>query len=282
MPRFETTQIRQYYDRHTAAFVRFGQGAGEGAIHRAVWGPGATTRQQAFHYVDDRIAALARDLTPSSDMRHVVDLGCGVGASLCYLAERLPMRGTGVTLSAVQARLGADRVVKAGLSDRVACLEADYCDLPAGIGQADLAYAIESFVHGPAPDRFLDQCRRLVRPGGLLVICDDFKRTTDHPEADHALDRFCRGWHINSLLRREELAVLAREAGFTHDTTEDLTPFLELRRGRDRAIGALVRLLDWLPLDQARFDHLLGGNALQTCLANGWIGYDLAVFRRTP
>lgn len=281
MPQFETAQIRQYYDRHTAAFVRFGQGASEGAIHRAVWGPGTTTRQQAFHHVDDRIVALAHDLAPASDTLHVVDLGCGVGASLCYLAERLPMRGTGVTLSAVQARLGADRVAKAGLSDRVACLEADYSDLPAAIKQADLAYAIESFVHGPAPDRFLEQCRRLVRPGGLLVICDDFKRAIDHPEADRALDRFCRGWHINSLLRREDLKALARVSGFTHDTTVDLTPFLELRRGRDRVIGALVRLLDWLPLDQGCFDHLLGGNALQTCLANGWIGYDLAIFRRT-
>jgi hypothetical protein len=29
-----------------------------------------------------------------------------------------------------------------------------------------------------------------------------------------------------------------------------------------------------------RYGHLLGGSALQDCLAHGWIGYEFAVFRR--
>ena len=138
-PRFDTAEIGRYYDRHTAAFIRFGQGGGAGVIHRAVWGPGTTTRRQAFHYVDDQIAGMARSLIATSEPAgapHVVDLGCGVGASLCYLAERLPIRATGITLSPVQARLAAQRVRDAGLSGRVECIEADYCDLPAGVGRA--------------------------------------------------------------------------------------------------------------------------------------------------
>ena len=66
MPAFETADIRRYYDRHTRSFVRFGQGGRDGAIHRAVWGPGVTTRSAAFHYVDDRIAELTLSLPPSS------------------------------------------------------------------------------------------------------------------------------------------------------------------------------------------------------------------------
>ena len=185
---------------------------------------------------------MARSLIATSEPAgapHVVDLGCGVGASLCYLAERLPIRATGITLSPVQARLAAQRVRDAGLSGRVECIEADYCDLPAGVGRADLAYAVESFVHGPAPDRFFSECRRLVRPNGLLVICDDVGRPAAGAAAARAIDRFCRGWRINALLQQDELRALARAAGFEHRSTVDLTSALEIYRARDRVIGVL-------------------------------------------
>ena len=280
MPRFNTAQVRRYYDRHTSAFIAFGQGGRLGAIHRAVWGPGTSTRDQAFLYVEDRIAELIRGLHPTGDASHVVDLGCGVGASLCYLAERVAIRGTGITLSPVQARLAEQRVREAGLSDRIACLEGDFCDLPASVGLADVAFAIESFVHGPDPARFFAQCSSLVRPGGLLVICDDFRRPTTGPGAQRSIERFSLGWHINTLIQPDELHALARAVGFEHESTTDLSPYLEIRRMRDRVIGGLLALWGWLPLEATRFGHLLGGSALQTCLENEWIGYDLALFRR--
>lgn len=280
MPRFTTDQVRRYYDRRTSAFLRLGQGGGAGAIHRAVWGPEVRDREQAFHYVEDRIAESIRSLRSTAEAPHVVDLGCGVGGSACYVAARLPVRVTGITLSPVQARLAVGRTAAAGLADRVACREGDYNDLPSDIGPADLVYAIESFVHGPTPDRFFEQCYRVVRPGGVLIVCDDFARPTSDQRAALAIDRFCRGWHINTLLEPEALRGLARAAGFVPESTVDLTPYLELRRLRDRVIGRLVPLLDWLPIEARRFEHLAGGSALQSCLANGWIGYDFVQFRR--
>jgi SAM-dependent methyltransferase len=279
-PRFETAQVRRYYERHTPAFVRFGQGGYAGAIHRAVWGPGTMTRAQAFHYVDDLIADLIERLPSSPDPRHVVDLGCGVGASVCYLAGRRAIRATGITISPLQAKLASQRASDAGLAGRVVCIEADYCDLPPGVGPASLAYAIESFVHTPSPERFFAQCNALVRPGGLLVICDDFRRQTADPAALKAIDRFVRGWHVNTLLDAHGLHALARAAGFEHESTIDLTPFLEMGRPRDRAIAALASVLRRLPAYGSRLGPMLGGSALQACLAHGWIGYDFVVFRR--
>jgi len=277
MARFDAADIRRYYDRHSASFVRFGQG--RGSIHRAVWGAGTRTRDDAFHYVEDQIATLIRRFPSSSTAVHVVDLGCGIGASLCYLAEQVPIRGSGITLSPSQAAMAREVVADRGLSGRVECLEGDYCALPASIMPADLAYAIESFVHGPDPARFFDQCRRLLKPGGLLVICDDMKTGVVSPAATQAIDEFTRGWHINTLLERDALIRLAREAGFEHESTQDLTPLLELKRGRDVAISVGVALLKRLPFDTERFDYAIGGNALQTCLARGWIGYELTVFK---
>ena len=181
------------------------------------------------------------------------------------------------------------------MSDRVRCIEGDYTALPASVDTADLAYAIESFVHGPSPERFFAQCQRLVSPGGLLVICDDFRRLATSVAASRAIDRFRRGWHINTLLRLDELLDLASAAGFQQESIIDLSPWLELRRMRDHAIALPAALIEGLrrgfhsilrsdptlvrQVDR-RYGHLLGGSALQDCLAHGWIGYEFIVFRR--
>jgi SAM-dependent methyltransferase len=274
--------VRRFYDRNTPGFSRFGQGGRAGAIHRAVWGPGVLTRDQAFHFVDRQIAGHVREIRTPGRRPHVVDLGCGVGGSLCDLASQLPMRGTGVTLSPVQARLADQRVRSAGLSAHIACLVGDYCDLPLSSGAADLAYAIESFVHGPDPSRFFSECHRVLRPGGRLIVCDDVRRPTTDPAAEQVLERFREGWHVNTLLSRDEVLAAAHRAGFEHLCTHDLTAALELGRFRDHLVTAFVTAFGWLPLHRTRAGHLVGGEALQTGLRRGWLGYEMMVFSKGP
>jgi hypothetical protein len=135
-------------------------------------------------------------------------------------------------------------------------------------------------LHAPAPHLLFAACARLIRPQGLLAICDDFRRAATNQAAARAIDRFRRGWHINALLSPEELRNLAYAAGFEHQWTLDLSHALEMRRMRDRAINMIAAVADWIPFAAERIDYLLGGAALQECLMNGWIGYDLAVFRK--
>ena len=280
MPRrFSTADVRDYYDANTDAFVRHGQGGTLGAIHRAIWGPGVVTREQAFRHAEDLIAgeidALALD-RPA----HVVDLGCGVGASLMYLAQRRDLTGTGVTISPVQARLGDQRIAALGLAHRIRVLAGDYCALPADVGPADLAYAIESFVHGPSPKRFFAEAARVLRPGGRLVLCDDVRQGEPGPAASRTIAQFMRGWHVNSLLTAAEWQQHAAHAGFVHVSTIDLTPYLEISRPRDRAIALLASAVGWLPRLHPRLAPLIGGSALQRGISKGWIAYHYALFRR--
>jgi SAM-dependent methyltransferase len=292
MSRFDTTQVRSYYDRHTDAFVSRGHGKDVGAIHRAVWAPDVPDRRRAFHYVDDQIARLATALPAAAGGPHIVDLGCGVAGSLRYLARQLPIRGTGVTVSPVQVALARQQLASAGLADRIVCVEADFNDLPESIEPADLAYAIESFVHARSASQFFDQCARLIKPGGVLVICDDFRARPGGTAAGHAaeparraaeraVEEFRNGWHVNTLVSTGELRELAVAAGFTHESTQDLTPYLELHRWRDRAIGVMLWAMKATRMDRRRVDDLVGGHALQKCLKHGWIRYELVVFRRS-
>ena len=280
MVEFDAKDVRRYYDRYTDNFVSYGAGGRVGALHRAVWTAEVKTPEQAFRYTENRLLKHLRTL-PSEPPPHIVDLGCGVGGSLCYLATQLPIRGTGLTLSPVQVQHAEQRIHEAGLSNRITCIEADYCALPEAIPPADVAYAIESFVHGPDPKRFFAACARIIRTGGLLLICDDFRRPVTGMAATRTVARFRKGWHVNTLIYPDALVKLANQAGFDHLSTDDLTPHLRLGTPRDRLASLFVGLCSWLPLDNTRFGHLVGGTALQTCLAHGWIGYDLVLFRRS-
>jgi SAM-dependent methyltransferase len=278
-PRFSPADVRAYYDANTDAFVRHGQGGALGAIHRAVWGPGVVTRERAFRYVEDLIAgeidALALD-RPA----HLIDLGCGIGTSLLYLAQRRDLIGTGITLSPVQARHGEARISALGLSHRVRVREGDYCALPPDVGPADLAYAIESFVHGPSAERFFAEAARVLRPGGRLIVCDDVRQGSPNLAAARTIAQFTRGWHVNSLLTAAEWQQHAAHAGFVPISTVDLTPYLELSRPRDRVIALLARATGWMPHFSTRLAPLIGGSALQRAISKGWIAYHCASFRR--
>jgi cyclopropane fatty-acyl-phospholipid synthase-like methyltransferase len=275
-----TAQVRRYYDHNAAAFERLGQGGA--SIHRAVWGPGVTTRDAAHHYVDDLILSA---IPEGVDRPTVVDLGCGVGASLLYLADRIDLRGEGITISPRQAERAAALVAAAGLAGRVRCREGNFLAVPDDLaGRADLVFSIEAFVHSPDADPYLHQAARVLRRGGTLVICDDFLTHAGPPASARAarwLDEFRAGWWVGSLVAVDQLAAMAAGHGLFLIGDRDLTPALELRRLRDRWISVMVTLGRLLRPRGEYWGSLVGGNALQLALVHGLLTYRFLEFQLT-
>jgi ubiquinone/menaquinone biosynthesis C-methylase UbiE len=277
--------VSQFYDDNTGLFLSLGQGT-EGTIHRAVWGPGVATRAQAMAYVDglvmQRLRALQGEGSSTTPLR-VADLGCGVCASLCRIARHLPITGLGVTISDAQRALSRRRIEAAGLSSSIDCIQADFCALPPDLPSVDLAFSIEAFVHAPSGKDYFRECARLIRPGGYLIVCDDFvsdARFRSERPSSRWIERVARGWVAPNVETEAEARTLAEAAGFAHVETLDLTPFLEMRRPRDYAAGALMRCLGWLPVKNNYWLMLYGGHALQLSLKRGWIKHRFVVWRR--
>jgi ubiquinone/menaquinone biosynthesis C-methylase UbiE len=276
--------VSQFYDDNTGLFLSLGQGT-EGTIHRAVWGPGVTSRARAMAFVDSlvmrRLEPL-RNAAGASPLR-VADLGCGVCASLCRIARAMPIRGLGVTISEAQVKLAKRRIDAQGLAASIECIKGDFCALPPGLPAVDLAFSIEAFVHAPSGEDYFRECARLIRPGGLLIVCDDFVSDAtlrSDRRAARWIERFRLGWVAPNVKTEDEARSLARSAGFSHVETVDLSPYLEIRRIRDYAAGALMRCLGWLPVKNNYWSMLYGGHALQIALKRGFIQHLFVVWKR--
>ena len=269
--------VSRFYDDNTGLFLSLGQGT-EGTIHRAIWGPGVSTRVQAMAYVDSLIMERVRALSGAAGgVVKLADLGCGVCASLCRMAKQLPIRGVGITISDAQRQIAQRRIADAGLTGVVECRQGDFCALPEDLGTVDLAFSIEAFLHAPSAADYFKNCARLVRPGGYLIVCDDFLSARElrsmRPASDW-IERFRRGWVAPNALSERETKDLAMGAGFSHVETLDMTPYLEIRRPRDYAAGVLMRSLGWLPINGSYWLMLYGGHALQLCLKRGWVPFE--------
>jgi tocopherol O-methyltransferase len=240
-----------------------------------------------MRYIDGLIVERLRGISALSGQARlrVADLGCGVCASLCYIAQQLPIVGTGITISPAQAQLASQRIAGLGLSEYVRCVQGNFCSLPAGLEPVDLAFMIESFVHAPDAAALFEQASRLIRPGGYLMICDDLLASAavrSQPRARDWVQRFRDGWKAFNVISESEAHALAQPHGFEPVETLDLTPFLEIRRPRDYAMGALMRCFGWLPIDGSYWSMLYGGHALQVALKRGWIRHQVLVLRRSP
>jgi ubiquinone/menaquinone biosynthesis C-methylase UbiE len=105
-----------------------------------------------------------------------LDLGCGTGALAVLLARR-GAEVTAIDISPAMLRQAARRVREEGLEDRVALRELGAVDLDTAFPDASFDVVTSTLVFSElsADERAytLAECRRILRPGGRLLIADE-------------------------------------------------------------------------------------------------------------
>jgi cyclopropane-fatty-acyl-phospholipid synthase len=99
----------------------------------------------------------------------LLDVGCGWGGMLLHAAERHGVTAVGVTLSAPQAQLAAERVAEAALADRVEVRLADYRELEGESYDAISSIGMFEHVGLSQLGHYFDRLYALLRPGGRLL-----------------------------------------------------------------------------------------------------------------
>lgn len=112
--------------------------------------------------------------TPSP---RILDMGCGLGATLRSIARQLhEARLYGITLVPWQLEQGRLLNQASTTTESISVTLGDYQHSPYASESFDAVYAIESscYASGAGKSAFLRESHRLLRPGGRLVVADGF------------------------------------------------------------------------------------------------------------
>lgn len=159
----------------------------------------------------------------------ILDLGCGVGATVRSAAAAFPSAHVlGITLVPWQVETGNAWNRRLGIHPRARLDLADYTSTALPPASVDGALAIESACHAAGSDKapFIAEAARVLRPGARLVVADAFLKNPAR-----ALDPLSA--RLNALLNQSFVlpqlpqiehftAALARR-GFTAVTAEDIS-----------------------------------------------------------
>lgn len=100
--------------------------------------------------------------------KYVLDVGCGVGITACYIAKRRGCRVVGVDISESMIDWAIKRVRRGGVEDRVEFKVADAQKLPFddAIFDAVMCESVMAFVEDK--QRAVIECVRVTKPGGYI------------------------------------------------------------------------------------------------------------------
>lgn len=190
----------------------------------------ALNRPQYQHFVGDWIRALP-DIAARLDdgQGRVADIGCGTGWSSIWIARHFP----GIAVDGIDIDRGSIERAQAhakreGMTDRLSFLHADAAGAD-GAGRYDLVTIFEALHDMANPVEVLEAARRLLAPGGAVLIGDERVEPTFTAPSE-GMDRLFYGYSVvaclpngrvdqpsvatGTVIRPATLEAYARAAGF--------------------------------------------------------------------
>lgn len=221
-----------------------------------------------------------------SQAENILDCGCGIGGSSLELATRFGGKVTGITLSPVQARRATERAIAANLGgDAAPCATfqvADALNTPFADHSFDLVWSMESGEHMPDKVAFLQECYRVLKPGGKLLMATWCHRPTDSLGGpltwleQRQLDWIYRVYGLPYVISLPDYEAIAQNCGFGQLKAADWS--LAVAPFWDEVIASALSLEGLAGLLQAGPGTLQGALALgpmRQGLHSGLIRYGL-------
>lgn len=189
-------QIIDFYDNATDDYSFWSKDLN---MHFGYFIPFKTNIFQRDRMLNQMNAEVFKRLHIKNQKKHIVDLGCGMGASIRHGIANYPKLAiTGLTISPFQV----EKVNELLHSERGTILNRDYQNTSFKENTFDGAMAIESLCHSGCSTEALTETYRILKPNATFVIADAFtKKDFDemNPLAKYTYRGLCESWSLESL-----------------------------------------------------------------------------------
>lgn len=277
MNTFSNRDIADYYNQTLNHYRRWWHLDEVQSVHYGYFDKTTHHFKEALLRMNEVLAGMAQ----AGDGDTVLDAGCGVGGSLFYLADRFRLKGTGITLSERQLAYALKANEKRKNREQLTFLLKDYTDTGFPPGTFSLVWALESITSSSEKEKFAREARRLLKPGGKLIVADYYK--TDRPDTRHLLEKWRKTWSMAPFVTSGVFTALFEKAGFRHLETRNITRNIRpssKNMYRASLLGALPSLLYNLTHHTSRFakTHYLSGIYQYKALKQGLWEYHIHLF----
>lgn len=239
-------QIQQFYDASSSLWEQIW---GE-HMHHGYYGAEGKIKKDRRQAQIDLIEELLQ-WSGIQQAENILDVGCGIGGSSLYLAKKFNAKVTGITLSPVQASRAAERATEALLNTQASFQVADAQNMPFADNSFDLVWSLESGEHMPDKTKFMQECYRVLKPGGKFIMVTWCHRSTENEaltidEKQHLADIY-RVYCLPYVISLPEYAEIARNLPLQNIATADwskaVAPFWDVVIDSAFNFEALVGLI---------------------------------------
>ncbi|GAA5061547.1 SAM-dependent methyltransferase [Nocardia callitridis] len=216
-----TADTNQHYDLDPELFGEFLDPLRKysSALYHADTDTLEQAQRQKLRFVADRLAVRGGE--------RLLDIGCGWGSLVVFMAEEFGCTTLGVSPAPRQHEYIALRAATAGVADLVRTEVGHFEHMTLPERHFDAVTMLGSIVHMPDPVAVLRRARAALRRGGHLYLSESCFRNAAARTAFDANDgtEFVRedifGW--GDLRPLSELVAAAEDAGFSIIAVDDLT-----------------------------------------------------------
>ena len=167
------SDIRSYYRESFWGYAIFHSWAG--AVHMALSEGGKFSKNDYFRQAEEVEAMLS---SMGDRPVNVLEVGCGRGFNIAYLARRFPsVNFIGIDISASNIR--SAKKINAGLRNTRFEL-GDFHELPETLSEKfDLVFAVETLCHSPDVGKALQSLSSVTKMGGRWIVFDGFRESSE-------------------------------------------------------------------------------------------------------
>jgi len=216
-------KIQRYYDNLWSVGKKFNQKFIDGGFHFGYYEKGVLNYRTAIQSMNIYIGGLLG--LGTGQTCHVLEAGCGIGATSRYLAKKYPScHFTGISLGTEEIEL-AKKIQKEQHLKNIEFISGNYNNTEFKDHSFDRVFALESIVYAVNKKNVINEVSRILKPNGKCVIIDGFfpKNQPSSTFLKNAYMLTLSKRSIPSVISLQEIQSYLKSAGFTDIIIHDLS-----------------------------------------------------------